>query len=322
MLKAITFKILRKVLAISRLDKAISYVIATSRFLEKYRSYLLSTHHIPARRSAIDNLFYHNVLKHWLETEYYYAERYPVAREGKKAILIESGSSAWAATYDKEPFDLALRHGSGLTLGEGTPLYLRLKSCIEDYNGKERCRIVQIGVASGRELAWLARQFPNIKCIGTDAFSGAVDHARERYQLPNLEYHVLPLEKASDLLENYRDDHVFFYTSGLLHFVQPEFVDDFLKYISTFQNLNLFISEPVTLPELDKEAFPKHSTPRVISPLSWTHNYPYLLEKNGLIIQELILTNHPWPGRRKYTSVNCFIWARPSTQEVETQHQD
>lgn len=306
---------------VSWLARASSHIVTTSRFFEKYRLYLLSTHYIPSKRSAFDNLLYPNVLKHFLETEYW-IEKDPVARERKKAILIASGSSSWASSYDEKSFNLANPHISGRTLGEAVPLYLKLRDAIESYIKKNSCTIVQIGVASGRELAWFAQQFPDIKCIGTDAFSGAIDHARERYQLPNLEYHVLPLEKASDLLEDYSNSHVFLYTSGLLHFVQPEFVDDFLKYVSAFQNLDLFISEPVTLREFVKEAFPKHSTPR-IKPLSWTHSYPNLIEKNGLMVQELILTDltteyHP----AKFTSVNCYIWAKPSLQKEVIQHGD
>jgi len=53
-------------------------------------------------RSAIDSLFYRNVLRCWLDTEYY-TEKDPFACEKKKAILIESGSSSRASSYDEEP---------------------------------------------------------------------------------------------------------------------------------------------------------------------------------------------------------------------------
>lgn len=302
----------KSLVAVSWLNQAASYMIVTNRLFEKYKLHLLSTHYDPACRTSFDRLFYQNVLKHWLAKEYY-AEKDPVVRERKKAILMKSGSASWASTYDEEPFALERPLTTGLTMGEAVPLYLKLKSHIENCTGRENRTIVQIGVGSGRELAWFAKQFPTIKCVGADAFSGAVDHARKRYRLSNLEFHVLPLERANELLEDQRSKHVFFYTSGLFHFVQPEFVVNSLKYISTFQNLDLFISEPVSLPKLDKDAFPKNSVRR-IKPLSWTHNYPTLVKRNNLIIQEFILTNHPYDGNpTELTSVNCFIRAKPST---------
>jgi len=317
---------IKTVLGIPWLNRAVSRIIATSGLLEEYRNHLLSTHHDPVRRSLLDRLLYPGVLRYWL-AEKYYPERDPMVRERMKSILIEPGSRSWASTYDRQPFNLGCPLTAELTLGEAVPLYLRLRTRIEEYTGKldrqekegskkgaarKDPLIIQIGVGSGRELAWFARQFPGITCIGTDAFFGAVSYAGSRYRLPNLEFRLLPLERASELLEDQREGRLFLYTSGLFHFVQPESVDGFLAYVSTFPELELFVSEPVSLPRLEEEAFPENSMPRA-KPLSWTHNYPRLVRRNHLTIHELILTNHPYDDRPgEFGSVNCFIHATPA----------
>lgn len=304
--------IVRGFLKISHLSNAIAYMIVTIPFFEKYKLRLLSTlYQGNLRTSYVDNLLYEDVMKNWLKIEYY-GEKDPIVRDRKKTLLISGGSADWAMSYDEGTFDMSQPYmqDKTRTIGEGQPLYLKLKTCIEQYIETQDCTIIQVGVASGRELHWFAKQFPTARCIGTDAFEGSVEYARVRFKAPNLEYILLPLERADELLEKYRNTKLFFYTSGLFHFVQPEFVDDFFKYLSTFQSIDLFISEPVSLPRLDKEVFPKRSIARW-KPLSWTHNYPALLRKNNLSIQEIILTNCTCDPT-DFHAINCFIWAKPS----------
>lgn len=309
-IKTIIGLVINKFFQGTKLSGIIAYGIAKMPLFEKYKLYLVSTRYQGKIRNHIDNLLYKDVMKHWLDIEYW-GEKDPAVREQKKALLIGPGSADWASSYDTGIFDLAMpfRQDPNRTIAEGQPIYLKVKSCIEQYIDKEKCTIIQIGSASGREIHWFARQFPSASCIGTDAFQGAVNYAKANFKAPNLEYLLLPLERADELIERYRSTKIFFYTEGLFHFVQPEYVDDFFARASKVKRLNMFLSEPVSLPRLDVAVFPEKSTPRW-KPLSWTHNYPALLRKNNFSLEDIMLTNCS-SDPTDFHAINCMIWAKP-----------
>jgi hypothetical protein len=257
---------------------------------------------VPEQRNLIGEILFKILFYHWLEEEYY-SEQDPEKREDLKSEITAPGSQKWARSYtDKGEIDLQRQHPNkknDLILSEARPFYKQLKSKLEQANKSNEIVLIQGGSASGREIAWFAEQFPELRCVGIDAFQGAITHASQEYSYENLEFKKATIQGAEELISGYSDENdVIMFTSGLFHFVQPEHAVEFFKFASKLSGFQLFLSEPVSLNSMSESAFPEESRPR--KPFSWTHNYPKMIQEAGLNINEFKLTDHGGNPRKKH----------------------
>ncbi len=141
----------------------------------------------------------------------------------------------WAAIYLGRPFPPPSHEKVGnLTFDEAFPLYKRL--C--DILSAERtpCEVIQIGSSSGRNIAWLARQFPNHNFLNTYIYDEVVEFSRKNHSLPNLSFATVPVTCIHLLMEYVSGHHFIFFADGSMQYVQPEHLDRFFRLCAKSSN--------------------------------------------------------------------------------------
>ena len=245
--------------------------------LVRYKKYLLSTWQDAAKRSSIDNLFYPIVLDAWITYEYL-RESNPDHREEMKSLVMGGTSGVgWAIHYDNEPFDDGSVVGN-FTSQETIPVLSHVdnmcKSEVLDL-------LIQIGSCSGRKIAYFARKYPELNCIGTDVFPEVVEFSKNRHTLPNLSFELCAAHKLSEVLQSFPQRNILVFSSGSLQYVQPEHMEVFFKAManSSSRSLKILIGEPADDVEGNPDGL---GTSRYHNNMKYTHDYRYYSENAGL----------------------------------------
>ena len=280
----------------------------------RYRRFLLSTWYTPDRRGRLDNLLYPAVYYLWLRLEYW-PEKDPDIRETKKELLMGGDSGReWAKYYDFQPLDFSAKVGK-MTLWDASPVYSTLERILRESIAEQSCCVIQVGSSSGREIAWVARNFPNTKCIGTDIYPEVIEYSSQSHNAPNLEFEQLAAKNVSELISQLRDYRLIIFSSGSLQYVQPEHLGIFFKALSMCPNIDVVVCEPASI---------VHGEPTNLAgyllrgDFSYTHNYKQYAEESGLCTLECRIIYPYYPHDPKHgKTVHYFWWGRGCAHKSE-----
>jgi len=279
--------------------------------LYNYKKYLLSTWFLPQRRNKLDHFCYRLLIPVWFRFEYW-SETNPDLRTAKQGLLMGGESGAeWAKHYDSSPFppDEGTKVGS-ISFSEALPIFEDLKNVLR--NKINPTTLIQIGSSSGREIAWFARQFPHIRCIGSDIYRSVIEYSSNKYRGPNLSFVTLPAHQLDSLIQILPEgEDVIFFSSGSLQYVQPEHLKDFFTSLTKFsRSIEVYLLETAD----DKKGSPnalEESLPR--GNFSFTHNYMKDARSAGLeVINSSII--HPYLPKGQFkgheNTVHFYFVAR------------
>ncbi|MFM8831927.1 MAG: hypothetical protein ACKOHM_13100 [Spartobacteria bacterium] len=133
----------------------------------------------------------------------------------------------------------------------------------------------QVACCSGREIAWFARNFPEIQFIGSDCDADLVSFLRGHWAgISNLDFIELHMDKPLSGQARIQTDLL--YASGGFHYMD---FDALVRFLAGARMIacRIALSQPLDRP-FDAGAR-QPSTPRGM--LSWNHPYPRLLEETG-----------------------------------------
>ena len=260
-----------------------SLLIIKLPWLRGYRHSLLSTWLMSDRRSSLDNLLWVTFFMLWSYLEYY-PEKDPEAREGKKALAMGSKPGvAWAQGYDSTPLEeyFEIRPGK-LSMWESIPVFAALQATLTIIPEDQECVVVQVGSSSGRGIAWVAKNFPRVRCVGTDVYPEVVEYAAASHRLPNLEFKLLSAKDIGEVFKWFGDRKYLIFGEGSLQYVQPEHISTFFRALASRSNVEVLLTEPYSS-KLDLERVTT-SVPR--GGFSYSHNYKRYAEKQGFVTVE------------------------------------
>lgn len=206
-----------------------------------------------------------NSLVKSLDAAYYAPDASTLRREEIKQLCMGSDSAvAWAKRYLKKGFP------------EAQTANLPMFPLLQDWFASGGIRSAhQVGCCSGREIAWFARNFPEIQFTGSDFDADLVSFLREHWAgIPNLDFMELHMDKAVSDHARFQTDLL--YASGGFHYMDPGALVRFLADARNFAG-RIALSQPLDRPFDVAES--ESSTPRAM--LSWNHPYPRLLEETG-----------------------------------------
>jgi hypothetical protein len=141
--------------------------------------------------------------------------------------------------------------------------------------------VIQIGTSSGREIAWIAEQFPQVRFIGTDIFLDIIEYAQQAHNGENLEFQVFSAANLRTILDQLKGHRVIVFSIGSLQYVQPEHLDAFFNSLGSVigvLDLEVMLAEPASVKYGDPLSL-AGSQPR--GSFSYTHNYRKYAERNG-----------------------------------------
>lgn len=106
-------------------------------------------------------------------------------------------------------------YNQGFTLSESTIVRMKRRTdlLLSGMNISPTTRILEIGCGTGEVSFWMASK-SSAQVLGTDLCVPFIDGAKEKYQLPNLEYRVLNFNDA-DALSDEQFDYIV--GNGILH---------------------------------------------------------------------------------------------------------
>lgn len=201
-----------------------------------------------------------------LDVAYYAPATSTTERERLKALcMADSSAIQWAHHYLKLGFPDAF-----------TP-HLAMFRWIEEALKTGRARSVhQVACCSGRETAYFAGRYPDVRFVGSDCDPMLVDFLNRHWaDVPNLTFVTLDLVKfakgAVDL-----DSCDLLYASGGFHYLDESSLRGVLAAARQGAG-ELHLSQP-----MDRVFDPVGATasaPR--QQLSWNHPYPRMLEETG-----------------------------------------
>lgn len=207
-------------------------------------------------RSAL----FHRLLGYWFQ-HVYLREPDPDRRESLKRSVMGARAADWVQTYGTEDI-----RGYAHAL---------LSALDERLSAGGHALAVQIGSASGKEVAWLAVRHPAQSFIGTDVFSPAIEFSRRSFNYPNLAFSCASALEVPALLRGHECDAYYAFSIGALNYVQPEHLQTLFAAMAAVPRLDLLLIEPY-LGDADAGG----STWR--GNFSWTHSYRRVGEAQGL----------------------------------------
>ena len=242
--------------------------------------------HFPKKRNIIwfvlDTLFqreYFNKLKNKEEI-----------RELTNSTLIDGEGKKWAEYYYNKHFqtldELKKRRTGTMSQNDASPMFERMINYIKSNNlsDDKNTYIIQLGSSSGRDLEFFLKIFPKLNYISTDVNDEILNFQKEKYSYPNLKYFKCYAEDIDEDINHFKisDKNIILFSSGSLQYVNPFFLEEFFSKIKNYKNLNLFISEPVSLLFIDNN--------KLISDYrgntSFSHRYDEYAKNSNLSIIE------------------------------------
>jgi len=245
---------------------------------QSYREFLLSTWCVPEKRNWFDNKIYPILVYCWFAREFY-TEPDPDLRVCKQKLLMGGDSGVnWANIYYTRPFPHSKDERCGeLSFSEACPIFERIYLACK--NAPDDTYFFQIGSSSGREIAWLAKDFPKIHFFGTDLYPAVVDFCNTKFKFSNLKFFAMSAKDIHQALEVLDNKNIILFSSGSLQYVQPEHLDYFFKY-SLKNNNKIEIHAHESCREKHGEVLDmKGSLPD--GNFTYSHNYAHYARKNG-----------------------------------------
>jgi hypothetical protein len=193
-----------------------------------------------------------------------------------------------------------------LTLWEANPTYSTLEHILR--SAPDGTAVIQVGSSSGREIAWVADEFPHVRCVGSDIVPEVVEYSRTIYDLPNLEFVVVSAKEMAEYARSLGEGPVVVFASGSMQYVQPEHLHDFFAGLASLPSVEVVFTESASLVRGNPMEI-EWSKPREW--FDYTHNYRRYAEKHGFETVEARLVrpydaDDPVHG----SVVHYFFWGR------------
>ena len=206
---------------------------------------LLSTWQRPLSRNGINSFFFEGVFKHWIN-KIYLKETNPDRREDLKDICMGGESGAeWAQIYENQPV-VPSSYGD-LDFDVAFP-WLKSSYAIIEKSPKNSI-FIQLGCSSGKEVDFLAQQFPERQFVGSDIDDVIVQQARKNHPRKNL---IFKVERAHKIGRDIPDNiPIIVLGKGSLQYVQPEHLNEMFTNLSNRKNVTVILQEPYSLLGMD-----------------------------------------------------------------------
>ena len=218
-------------------------------------------------------------------------------RELTNSTLIDGEGKKWAEIYYNKHFqtldELKKRRTGIMPSNDAQPIFERIINYIKSNNlsDDKNTYIIQLGSSSGRDLEFFLKIFPKLNYISTDINDEILDFQKEKYSYPNLEYFKCYAEDIDECINHFKisDKNIILFSSGSLQYVNPFFLEEFFLKIKNYKNLNLFISEPVSLLFIDNSGLISYNRGNI----SFSHRYDeYTKNSNLNVIENQLIRPH------------------------------
>jgi hypothetical protein len=204
-------------------------------------------------------------------------------RELSDSTLSFGEGKKWAQHYYEKNF-LSLGKLKDETIYKKIVNYIKKKNLDQNKD----VFIIQLGSSSGRDLEYLYNIYPKLNYISTDINDEILDFQKEKYNFKNLEYYKCHAEDIDKCINHFNLSNkiIIIFAAGSIQYVNPFFLKEFFSKISTFEQLNLFISEPISIKFIENSKNLSESRGYV----SFTHRYDeYALTAKMKIIEKKII---------------------------------
>ena len=215
-------------------------------------------------------------------------------RELTNSTLINGEGKKWAEYYYNKHFqtldELKKRRIGIMSSNDASPMFERIINYIKlnNLSDDKNTYIIQLGSSSGRDLEFFLKIFPKLNYISTDVNDEILNFQKEKYSYPNFKYFKCYAEDIDKCINNFKisNKNIILFSSGSLQYVNPFFLEEFFSKIKNYKNLNLFISEPVSLLFIDNNKLISDNR----SNISFSHRYDeYAKNSNLSIIQNQVI---------------------------------
>ena len=215
-------------------------------------------------------------------------------RELTNSTLIDGAGRKWAQNYFNKCFqtldELKKRRTGTMSQSDANPMFERMINYIKSNNlsDDKNTYIIQLGSSSGRNLEFFLKIFPKLNYISTDVNDEILDFQKEKYRYPNLKYFKCYAEDIDECINHFKisEKNIILFSSGSLQYVNPFFLEEFFSKIKNYKNLNLFISEPISLLFIDNSNLISDNRGNI----SFNHHYDkYAKNSNFNIIENQVV---------------------------------
>jgi len=215
-------------------------------------------------------------------------------RELTNSTLIDGEGKKWARHYYDGHFqtldELKKRRTGTMSQSDASPMFERMINYIKSNNlsDDKNTYIIQLGSSSGRDLEFFLKIFPKLNYISTDVNDEILDFQKEKYTYPNFKYFKCYAEDFDECVDHFKisEKNIILFSIGSLQYVNPFFMEEFFSKIKTYKNLNLFISEPVSLLFIDNNKLISENRGNI----SFSHRYDeYAKNLNLSIIENQVI---------------------------------
>lgn len=215
-------------------------------------------------------------------------------REITNSRLIDGAGRKFAQDYYNEHFqtldELKKRRTGTMSQSDASPMFERMINYIKSNNlsDDKNTYIIQLGSSSGRDLEFFLKIFPKLNYISTDVNDEILDFQKEKYSYPNFKYFKCYAEDIDECINHFKisEKNIILFSSSSLQYVNPFFLEEFFQKIKNYKNLNLFISEPVSLLFIDNNKLISDNRANI----SYSHRYDkYAKNSNFNIIENQVI---------------------------------
>jgi len=211
-------------------------------------------------------------------------------RELTNSTLMDGGGRMQAQDYYNKHFqtldELKKRRIGTMSESDAIPMIESMINFVKSNNlsDDKNTYIIQLGSSSGRDLEFFLKIFPKLNYISTDVNDEILDFQKEKYSYPNFKYFKCYAEDIDECINHFKisEKNIIIFSSGSLQYVNPFFLEEFFQKIKNYKNLNLFISEPVSLLFIDNNKLISDNRDYV----SFSHRYDEYAKNSNLSIIE------------------------------------
>ena len=146
--------------------------------------------------------------------------------------------------------------------------------------------LIQMGSASGRDLEFFYKIYPELNYISTDVNDEILNFQKKKYNYQNFKFFKCYAEEIEECIRHFGLENkiIILFSIGCLQHVNPYFMKEFFLKIRNINNLNLFINDPVSLSFIDS----KEDLSKFRGNSSFSHKYADYA-KDGKVLEEKIV---------------------------------
>ena len=223
--------------------------------------------------------------------------------------LSRGNGRRWAEHYYENHFlnldELKKRRIGNMSYDEATLIFSRVIEYLNNVSiNNKNLYLMQIGSSSGRDLEFFYKLFPHINYISTDINNEILNFQKEKYKYKNFDFYKCHAEDIDKCIKEFSisDKELVIISIGSLQYVNQFFISDFFHKISKYNNMNLFLMEPVSLSFLKNDV--KLSDNRAFT--SFSHNYKKY-SKNLITVEEKIITPYSINDKKHGDTAHYYL---------------